>query len=144
VFALFALEGCTVLGLGVGSSMPKYRPVALESAPALPERTEVEIETTDSLQVGASGPYMRFPRIVDGQAAGVLRGDIILEHRAFPSVVTRIPLEKVKVLRVQEGSYWAEGLGVGAVVDVVATVTILVVASSHPMPFKFSGPLFHD
>jgi hypothetical protein len=67
--------------------------------------------------VDASGWVVSSSHTVAGQAGGVERGDIILHSEWFPSGVTRIPLEKVQDLRVQNGSRWAVGLGVGAVLD---------------------------
>jgi hypothetical protein len=139
--ALTSLEGCTVIGYGVGAATPRYEPVALGSAQSIASGTDVDIEMASVSEVITTDGYVaRTPKTFVGQARGVERGDFLFSSLA--TGVSRIPMTDIRELRVKShGNYSTEGLVVGMLVD-VAVVAGLIVAVSNYHPVLLSQPLF--
>jgi len=115
VCSSFGCTGCSLIGLGIGSAIPKWEddvaPKSLEWN-GKGEKPVVEVRADDE---GREGP----PGLVVTTAGGE----------------RRIPLPDVQRVDVHTGSYWAEGLGVGAAIDLTVAILLGVVGASmlnHP------------
>ena len=114
--ASFALEGCSLIGLGIGAATPRYQELprrAAANADELPKGEVVEITAVTGLG----------QEQIDGSVEGVRDGKLLVDS----GYGTRtIPLDHVMTVRVREGSYWAAGLAAGAVIDAVVLPCVVV------------------
>jgi hypothetical protein len=125
-----ALTGCSLLGAGIGSAVPRY-----EEAPAAARTLHVGDEIRVVLFEPASGRDS-LPRAgggeIDGRYAGIHDG--MLEVTVDGMVEPRqIPLTDVMEIRTRKGSYWLAGLATGAFVD-AALVTFVLVSIENSNP----------
>jgi hypothetical protein len=126
-----ALGGCTLVGAGIGSAVPRYERTTNRTRPIdLGEEIRVVLlrspSASDILPRDGGGH-------VDGRYAGIHEGllAVTIDGRVEPR---EIPLTDVDEVRVRDGSYWLTGLIVGGSVDATLIVLAAVAASqSHEM-----------
>ena len=98
-------SGCTVIGLGVGASIPKSRDVPKDEWASLGYRSHVELEIEGEVYGG------RFRQIWEGR--------IFVETSQG---VQSFSLERIDEVEIRTGTYWATGLAVGFGVDILVGV----------------------
>jgi hypothetical protein len=122
-----ALPGCTLIGLGIGSSFKK-----MDARPVVPQSVRcgdtVEIVSQDSMGT----------HVVAGTYEGCAGGELIVESETG---IARIPVAQAQVLRIQTGTYWLEGMVPGVVVDtiVMTAAGISYANSSLQKPIVLHG-----
>jgi hypothetical protein len=118
--ASFVLEGCLLIGLGIGAAVPRYQEkwyTAAANPEELPKGRGVEVTAITGLG----------QEQIDGSLEGVKDGKLVVDS----GYGTRtIPLDHVMTIRLRDGSYWATGLIMGAVVDAVVVVLAVSALSS--------------
>lgn len=121
-----ALGGCTLVCAGIGASTPRWSTVP--DGGAVPYESDVRVETEQrQLKRHVSGKFLGFEnKDVGGHPVSV----IVLDT---PKGERRIPMSKVSAVEVQDGSYWATGMAIGAAMDVAVVVVVAVELSQHPI-----------
>ena len=126
IAAVLLTQGCTLIGLGIGATTPKY------------ERVEPPY---DSLAVGTDVRVLRADRDPDDAVTGEYRGP----HGRYLFIDTEwggraVDERNIAEVQRRSGSYWAEGLAVGVALDVIAG-SLLAVEIANSSRFHFSvGP----
>ncbi len=100
-------SGCSVIGLNIGMSSPRY--ATAPSVDAVPPGTDVRI-THDGTET-------------DGKLAGSDPDGVRLDGQRS--------IERVRITKVEkkDGSYWLEGLTMGAALDALAIVAVVITVS---------------
>ncbi len=111
----FLVSGCSLIGLGIGASTPKYEQTSLEDA-----------------VVGDHVFVEKYDEDIEGTLASVdsMGGSLELSRRNEPHRAL-IPKEQIEKLSRRKGSYWAMGLGLSMAIDfTVIVVTGIFVKES--------------
>lgn len=132
LLALFLLQGCTLIGVGIGASIPRVERVAPQDAKSLPTNIEVEVEakTGDDVSSGSRAAPIRH---IAGNLDSV-EGGYIFVASADGKHTRDIPLDRVTELRVDRGTYWLAGLCLGAAIDFAVVVVTYALVTSIPGP----------
>lgn len=125
--------GCSLIGAGIGSAVPRYETVDARRRVELGEDLRVVLlrpHRADDLMPRDGGGH------VDGRYAGIHDGvlSLTVDGQAEPR---EIPLTDVAELRVRQGSYWTTGLVIGGAVDATFIVVALVAASQWENSMHF-------
>jgi hypothetical protein len=129
------LCGCSLIGAGIGSAVPRYE-----------ARSWRELHVDDEVRVDLLRPPNAgdvLPRgsgdHVDGRYAGTHDGMLRLtvDGLAEPR---EIPLTEIGAVRIRDGSHWAAGLIAGGVVDAtVLTLAVIAADSTSRMQLDVGG-----
>ena len=123
------LGGCSLVGAGIGSAVPRYETATPTRSLHLDEEIRVVLYRRSSPNE-SNEPNDVVPRgggeRVDGRYAGIRSGvlSVYVEGRVEPR---EIPLTEISEIRVRNGTYWATGLIAGGAVD--ATLLTLVIVA---------------
>jgi hypothetical protein len=115
---LALLPGCTLIGLGIGAAVPMHQEVELQQASSLPAGSDVDVLLSPT---SSSGDPVR----IAGRLQSVNDDSLRLSPARFFRTPRRVPLSRVRELRVVSGSYWLPGLVTGAVIDTVLTALVV-------------------
>ncbi|MBS2017458.1 MAG: hypothetical protein JST00_31535 [Deltaproteobacteria bacterium] len=145
---LFALilsvcTGCSLIGVGIGSAIPKKSTYG-ESEPAGPalqravEREsltpgdEVIVEMKpESRPIGPPAPPQESakPPEITGRFRAI-DGESLLLAGEHTTETQRVPLPLVDVAHVKHSSYWSAGLAIGALFDSIWISTTIIIVTS--------------
>jgi hypothetical protein len=120
IVASTASQGCTVLGLGIGSSMPRYAELPRSSADEIPVGSVVQISRSEAGEAPATGAFVR----QDSEA-------IYVQDGGMPA--QRIPRSSILGVT-RKGNYALEGLLVGAVLDAAFIAILFFEYRNAPVP----------
>jgi len=118
--ASFVLEGCSLIGMGIGAAVPRYQDMpyrATTTPDELPMGRDVEVTAVTGLG----------QEQIDGAIDSVHDGKLVVDSGYGPRTIS---LDHVRTIRLRDGSYWATGLVMGAVVDAVVLACIVTGLSS--------------
>jgi hypothetical protein len=119
-------SGCSFIGAAVGNSFTKVETVPVSPYSARRGDT-IEVSFEDSM-----GPYT-----VAGAYQGTVNNELVI---ASPPGMIRVPLAQVRLLRIETGTYWVEGMLPGLAIDALAAGAIFITATSKPhAPTGFGG-----
>jgi hypothetical protein len=109
-FALFVCSGCTIIGAGVGSTIPKYEPLPLG----------------DATEPASLGERVRIVRASGGpEVSGSYDG--VYDEKLWVRTAdgsTSVDVRDVKEVRVVADNHWLEGLFIGLAVDIAAVAIV--------------------
>lgn len=107
-----SLSGCGLVGLGIGAAIPKYERVRADSP--LDRGTRVELRTAPH------GEWTKARYESSGERALTIDTDDGWRD---------VPLEEVKEMRIQRGTYWLPGMLFGGLLDIAV---IGAIATTRP------------
>jgi hypothetical protein len=124
--------GCTLIGMGIGSAIPRYE--YQPGPPIVGPEYEIAVEPGREIEVVRASDHQEFR----GTFQGVTRGDLVAavpvsvatpRDPFAPPKTERVAIKVTDIERLQvrerTGSHWATGAIVGAVLD---TISIAVFA----------------
>jgi hypothetical protein len=115
-----ASQGCTVLGLGIGSSMPRYADVPSSATDGIPVGSVVQVSRGEAGEATATGVFLRR----DSEA-------VYIQDGGMPA--RRIPRSSILGVT-RQGNYALEGLLVGAVLDAAFIAILFFEYKNAPVP----------
>jgi hypothetical protein len=125
-----ALLGChTAIGAGIGAVIPKYERGVPPSDESLTEGTAVRVMLK---------PEVAGAEKFDGDYVGMQDDKLTLQMPTQPHLIT-IPKGQIGEVQKRLGSYWLEGLLIGAVVDAGIMIAGLIVLHND-WPPRDAGP----
>jgi hypothetical protein len=106
-----ATSGCSLVGLVIGSAVPKRKTIDPSQAA---KGDEVTISLDDDQEI-------------TGRVADTVDNALHVQPPGWPPPPPiSVPLGRVRAMSVRKGSYWDHGLVLGLVVDLVTVVTVTV------------------
>lgn len=115
-----ATQGCTCIGAGFGSSIPRYERVSEPSRLRMGEPLRLRVSGKAPSR-SSQGALLHEP-FVHGDYLG-LQNDTL--HLADERRVTGVPLGTVKDIERKNGTYWWAGALVGLAIDIVAVAVVI-------------------
>lgn len=111
-----AASGCSLVGLGIGASTPKWETRHLQADGSLDVSHVADGDTVEVIRRDAG--------IVDGRFRG-LSGDVVHVERSDGYDLTIMKRDFDRI-RYERGSYWAAGLVIGLAADLLVGSAIAV------------------
>jgi len=99
--------GCSLIGLGIGSAVPRYEPTPASSVDELPVGTQLQIKMEDGSRFTGTVQSQSDPFVVRDLDTGKTR---------------RVDPAEVWVAEKKVGSQWDKGLFIGGAIDIVVVV----------------------
>lgn len=118
LLALLATStGCGLIGMGVGSAVPRSETIVVTSETPLPEIGErVRVHVT---RAGGSDEW------IAGRYDGVREGAFIVSNSSGEHAIV---IGSIREIEKRRGSYWGTGLAIGVVIDVIVTGALVAAA----------------